>query len=80
MEIYKNQPDGVPVKEKANGVFYFLDCMNAFINDGLFPADQFKSEAEAIQTAADYEATLYRYEYRDGELINSKVLYQPALL
>lgn len=63
---------------ELNGSYYFMDCMNAFVNDGLFPAGEFRDDADAIQTAANYEATLYRYEYRNGERISSKVLYEPA--
>jgi hypothetical protein len=63
---------------ELNGSYYFMDCMNAFVNDGLFPAGEFRDDADAIQTAANYEATLYRYEYRNGERISSKVLHEPA--
>ena len=62
---------------RLDGAYYYMDCMNAFINDGLFPVSEFESDAEAIQKAADYEATLYRDEYRDGVRISSTVLYQP---
>ena len=63
-----------------NGTYYYMDCMNAFINDGLFPAAEFEGDADAIQHAANYEATLYKYEYRDGERISSATLYEPAFL
>lgn len=66
----------VPYK-KLHGCYYFMDCMNAFVNDGLFPAAEFKDDAEAIRTAADYEATLYKYEYRHGDRISTEVLYEP---
>ena len=66
-----------PVKRIADGVYYFMDCMNAFVNDGLFPASEFTGDADAIQTAANYEATLYKYEYQGGERIRSEVLYEP---
>lgn len=62
---------------QLSGVYYFMDCLNAFVNNGLFPAAEFESEAEAIQTAANYEATLYRHEYRDGVRISSAVIYDP---
>lgn len=62
---------------KLNGQYYFLDCMNAFANDGLFPAGEFKDDLEAIRTAANYEATLYKYTFKDGEEIEEKVLYEP---
>ena len=60
-----------------NGIYYFMDCMNAFVNDGLFKASEFKDEQEAITTAANYEATLYKYEFRHGEKISSRVIYDP---
>ena len=63
-----------------DGNYYFMDCMNAFVNNGLFPAAEFKDDADAIQTAANYEATLYKYEYRHGERISSAVLYQPRFM
>lgn len=62
---------------QLSGAYYFFDCMNAFVNGGLFPAAEFDSEAEAIDTAANYEATLYRYEYRDGVQISSAEIYNP---
>lgn len=68
------------VKGIPDGEYYFMDCMNAFVNNGLFPAAEFKDDADAIQTAADYEATLYKYEYRNGERISSKTLYEPAFI
>ena len=64
-------------KKIEDGFYYFMDCMNAFVNDGLFPAADFKDDAEAIRTAANYEATLYKYEYRNGEQVSSKILYDP---
>ena len=60
-----------------HGTYYFMDCMNAFINNGVFPASEFKDEQEAIQTAGDYEATLYKYEYRNGRRVSSTDLYDP---
>lgn len=60
-----------------NGKYYYMECMNAFVNGGLFKEKEFKNDQEAINTAADYEATLYKYEYRHGERISSSVLYDP---
>lgn len=60
-----------------NGSYYYFDCLNAFVNDGLFRTVEFKDDNEAIAKAADYEATLYRYEYQDGKRISSKMLYDP---
>lgn len=66
------------VKAIPDGAYYFLDCMNAFVNEGLFPVTEFSGDEEAKQTAANYEATLYRYEYKAGIRISSTILYQPA--
>lgn len=66
--------------KRLHGTYYYFDCMNAFVNDGLFPAAEFADDAEAIRYAADYEATLYKYEYNDGDRINTEVLYQPMFL
>ena len=66
--------------KKLHGQYYFFDCMNAFVNGGLFPAAEFESDAEAIQKAADYEATLYKLEYDHGDRITTAVLYQPMFL
>ena len=66
--------------KKLHGQYYYFDCMNAFANGGLFPAAEFESDAEAIQKAADYEATLYKYEYDHGDRITTTVLYQPMFL
>ena len=66
--------------KRLHGTYYYFDCMNAFVNDGLFPAREFKDDAEAIRYAADYEATLIKYEYKEGERISSAVIYQPMFL
>jgi len=61
----------------ADGVYYFFDCMNAFLTDRLFMAAAFDGEQEAIKTAANYEATLYRLTYKGGERVESKTIYDP---
>ena len=63
-----------------HGQYYYFDCMNAFANGGLFPAAEFADDAEAIRYAADYEATLYKYEYHNGVRISSAAIYQPMFL
>lgn len=60
-----------------HGTYYYFDCLNAFVNDGLFQESEFADDAEAINTGANYEATVYKYEYRHGERVSSKVLYDP---
>lgn len=63
-------------EKKLNGSFYYFECGNAFV-DGLYNVSAFTSDGEAIRKAADYEATLYRYEYQDGEQTDYTVLYDP---
>jgi len=65
---------------RLNGSYYYFDCMNAFVNDGLFKAAEFDGDADAIRHAANYEATLYKYEYKDGERISSAILYEPRFI
>lgn len=65
---------------ELNGRYYFMDCMNAFVNGGLFPAADFKDDADAISAAANYEATLYKIEYKNGERISSRILYEPRYM
>lgn len=62
---------------RLNGKYYYFDCMNAFVNDGLFKAAEFDGDADAIKYAADYEATLYKCEYKNGELISNNIIYEP---
>ena len=69
-----------PERPVLNGIYYFFDCMNAFVNDGLFPASEFKDDAEAVRMAADYEASLYKYEFTDGARTGSSILYEPMFL
>ena len=82
-------PDETEVAEKAeerepepakplDGTYYYFDCMNAFVNNGLFPAREFSGDEEAIKMAADYEATLYKYEIADGVKTGSSILYDPG--
>lgn len=60
------------------GVYYSFDCMNAFLEDKLFPASEFENEREAKQMAANYEATLYKHTYNDqGIKISTKTIYDP---
>lgn len=56
--------------------FYRLECMNSFVA-GLYKAEEFSSEAEAIETASNYEATLTKLIYNNGECVASKLLYDP---
>lgn len=66
-----------PKKPARNGCYYYMSCMNAFAN-GLYPEAEFENDEDAIRTAANYEATLYKYTFHDNKKINSCVLYTPA--
>lgn len=70
---------GLSIAEKpiADGFYYFFDCLNAMLTDRYFEAGAFKDDKDAISTAANYEATLYKYEFKDGDRVSSKVLYDP---
>lgn len=60
----------------ANGTYYYFDCMNADTS-GLYPKKDFKDDAEAIKIGANYEATIMKYKYFNGERISSKTIYDP---
>lgn len=69
---------GLSVKEKLlNGDYYYFDCLNAFVSDRYFELTAFKDEQEAINTAANYEATLYKYHFEHGELAHTETIYDP---
>ena len=57
--------------------YYSFDCMNAFLADKLFKADTFEGDQDAIKTAANYEATLYKHRFVNGEKTLSEKLYDP---
>lgn len=71
--------------EALNSVFYFFECLGVIYDDYLTglptnytPVATYKSDKEAIKDAANYEATLYKVTYKNGERIKSKVLYEPC--
>lgn len=61
---------------------YIFDCLNADVSDRYFTKEQLpnESESEAIDLAANYEATLYRLTVDDvtGDTKKTEILYQPA--
>lgn len=61
---------------ELHGVYYFFDCLDASVNK-LFKASEFKDDNEAISWGSNYEATVIKVEYRHGEKISSKVIYEP---
>lgn len=69
---------------KLNGFYYGFECLGLIFNgdrtglpDNVAPVATFEGDDDAISHAADFEATLYKYEYKDGELINTTTLYEP---
>lgn len=60
-----------------DGTYYMIECGNAVVDGFLLPAKDFTDDADAIRTAADYEGTLYKMEYKDGQEINYTILYDP---
>lgn len=74
------------MKKKLNGVYYMFDGMDGVICDRLLTLEELRqamtwsnvtyTEKDAKRIAMDYEATLYRYEYIDGELKERKLLYE----
>lgn len=63
-----------------DGIYYYFECLEALENDGLFPKSKFMDDAEAVRMAADYEASLYKYEFKSGTRVGSSTLYEPAFL
>lgn len=57
--------------------FYSFDCTNALPANKLFRADEFEGDAEAIRTAENQEATLYKYRFVNGERTLTEKLYDP---
>lgn len=70
-----------------NGIYYLFDCLDGIIGDRLLTLEELRdlmtrenvtyTEKDARRIAGDYEATLIRYEYKDGEVVNEKTLYDP---
>ena len=75
------------MEEKLNGKYYLFDCLDGVIGDRLLTLEELRqamtwenvtyTEKDAKRIAAYYEATLYRYKYIDGEVKESKMLYDP---
>ena len=75
------------MEEKLNVTYYLFDCLDGVIGNRLLTLEELRqamtwenvtyTEKDAKCIAMDYEATLYRYKYIDGEVKESKVLYDP---
>ena len=73
---------------KHPGYYYFFDCLDGILSDRYLTAQELAqlmtgasdpmSERDIIRTAANYEATLYRYTFDSaGNPQNEKCLYDP---
>ena len=60
----------------SDGTYFYLDCQNDFVR-GIYPESDFRGTDDAIQTAANYEAVLYKIEYQAGEMASCMVVYDP---
>ena len=66
------------MEQLVTGKYYYFDCMNAFVSNRFFEITAFENEADAIKTAANYEATLILYTLENGETIDCKIIYDPS--
>ena len=66
------------MEQLLTGKYDYFDCMNAFVSNRFFEITAFENEADAIKTAANYEATLILYTLENGETIDRKIIYDPS--
>ena len=86
-KVWAHKKEGKNMEEKLNGTYYLFDCLDGVIGDRLLTLEELRqamtwenvtyTEKDAHRIAMDYEATLYRYKYIDGEVKESKMLYDP---
>ena len=86
-KVWAHKKEGKNMEEKLNGTYYLFDCLDGVIGDRLLTLEELRqamtwgnvtyTEKDAQRIAMDYEATLYRYKYIDGEVKESKMLYDP---
>lgn len=74
----------IDVRESAelNGFYYYFDSIGVIFElDGydsnFIHASAFADDKAAIKYGANYEATVIKYEYKNGEKVNYTVLYEP---
>ena len=67
------------MSEILNGDYYYFDCLNAILSGRYWSPEAFKDEEDAIKTASDYEAVLYRITLKDDMEVRSRrvILYNP---
>ena len=61
----------------TDGIYYYFDCLDGIIGEELITAEELSkrlygrdkslTEAQIKHIAADYEAELHRYTYKDGK-------------
>lgn len=76
-------PENIP-----DGIYYYFDCMDGRIGEELITAEELSkrlygknrnlTEEQIKLIAADYEAELHRYTYKDGEETEHKQLTRLA--
>ena len=82
-----NAQEGREVEQKK--YYYFFDCLDADLSEKYLTAQELGQmftgrpdpmpEKDIIKTAANYEATLYRYEFNEeNNPINEVILYDCA--
>ena len=78
-------------KNGARSYYYYFDCLDGLIGDNYFTFEEVEklikkkssiegpiTEKHIKRVAANYEATLYRYEKdEEGHYINEVCLYDP---
>ena len=68
-----------------DGIYYFFDSFGiiyskhqtGLLYDNLIQTSAFDDDKAAIHEAVNYESSLYKYEYKDGEISNEECLYEP---
>ena len=82
-----NAQEGREVEQKK--YYYFFDCLDGVLSERYLTAQDLgqlftgapdpMTEKDIIETAANYEATLYRYEFdENNNPINEVILYDCA--
>ena len=61
--------------EMLNGDYYYFDCLEDLGQDNLYPTNKFRSERQAVLTARQYEANLFKRSYDHGNITNEVKLH-----
>jgi hypothetical protein len=60
-------------RARANGHYYYFDCLDAFFGGRFFKTDFFESVAEARQIAYDHEAVLTESVFENGNRVSKTI-------